>query len=150
MNTSITRFPFLAAALAACILACSVSRVSSAVSDPPPNCDGSRPGKDKPCLGTKDAGLTCEGRSQSDCQASIGLKNVQRFAIDVVVSNVRCKTSLAAAKSEQCAEQWNCYWDPSVRKCVSWSPVTDSNDMPVFVFMPAYSSVDCTAVGCNQ
>jgi len=148
VNTSITQFPFLAAALAACVLTCTVSRVSNAVSNTPPDCDGSTPGQQKPCLAR---GVTCEGRyNPRDCTASIGVRNVKSYAIDTVVSTAQCKTSLAAAKSEPCAEQWYCKWDNKLGTCVSATPVLDADNKPVQVYVPAYSSVSCNAVGCNQ
>jgi hypothetical protein len=150
MNTSITRFPFLAAATAVCVLTCSVSRVSSAVSNPPPNCDGSAPGTPKLCLGAIDGGLQCEGRSPRDCQASIGIKNIQIFPIDTVVSKAPCKTSLAAAKSEKCAEQWWCVWNAKTASCQASTQVLGADKNAVYVYVPAYSSADCAAVGCNQ
>lgn len=109
MHTYSSGFHFVAAALTTCILTVSVSRVSHAVPDPA-DCDGTKIGKPKLCLGTTDGGLGCEGRGVNACDG-IGIYNVKTFSIDTVASSSTCKTSLAVAKSEACAEQYYCEWD---------------------------------------
>jgi hypothetical protein len=149
MSIFTNRLCFVTATVTACALSLAITKVSNAVATVA-DCDGTRPGRPKRCI-YLDEEATCEKTPHEDCvTGTIGIYNVQSFAIDTVASNSSCKTILASGTNAICGEQWYCKGDLWDKTCSKGLQVKDDDGNPVYTYQLLYKQRPCRAVGCNQ
>lgn len=146
MKVIVVRVAFIASCLVLLCVAVNHSAANPGNPGPVPNCSGSRPGNNGPCL-AEGTYIVCESFLEAQgCVGKHGTHNISRF-------NLGCRTTVISdhcqPQRERCAQKFNCVDNPnwSLGPCMPGSILTDSNGQPIVVYATNHVTASCVLPG---